>query len=206
MTLGMLQRRVSKALVLLAVGSPIGAQTARRMYVDRADGVSFSYPAGWLLNADDDAATAKLRIVTEGQPVAVVQLEGNFADEGPYRGTDFEAGAFAFVVDPRKSAESCFAALDPIAGDEQKPVATVWKGLPARKLESRYEVAGTEDSHQIIATYRRGRCYLFEAVIVSKSVDGPIKALAPARWKMIRAQFAGVMQSVHLGEAAAHSP
>ena len=190
------------AIVLLTLGILCSAQTARRVYVDRANGVSFSYPASWLLNADDDAATAKLRIVTEGQPVAVVQLEGNFADKRPYQGTDFEAGAFAYVVSPLKSAESCFAALDPIAGEEQKPVAAMWNGQPARKLAAKYEVAGTEDSHQILATYKQGRCYLFETVIVSKSVDGPIKALDPARWKLIRAQFTTVMQSVHISGAA----
>jgi hypothetical protein len=190
--------RTLGVVALLVTCMMSGAQTVRRTYVDRAHGVSFSYPANWLLNADDDAATAKLRIVTEGQPVAVVQLEGNFADDGPYKGTDFEAAAFAYVVSDSKTLEHCYAALDPIAGDEQKPASTTWNGLPARKLDAHYEVAGTEDSHQIIAAFRHGQCYLFETVIVSKTVEGQIKALAPPRWKAIRAQFASVLESIRI--------
>ena len=133
--------------------------------------------------------------------MAVVQLEGNFAGEGPYKGTDFEAAAFAYVVNATKTAESCFGALDPVAGDEQRAVATVWDGLPARRLTARYEVAGTEDSHQIVATFRRGRCYLFETVVVSKNAGGPIRALAPARWKVVQAQVASLMESVRLAAA-----
>ncbi|WP_263382505.1 hypothetical protein [Granulicella arctica] len=205
--------RISGVLVLV-LASGLAAQTgpARRLYADGPSGVSFSYPANWLLNADDDAATAKLRIVSEAQPVAVVQLEGNFADAGPYKGTDFEAGAFAYVVSPRKTAEHCYEALDPIAGDEQKPMAVTWNGLAARRLEAKYSVAGTEDSHEIVATYRRGRCYLFETVIVSQAVDalggldGPTKALAPARWRMIRAQFAGVLGSVRIAGSSGKGP
>ena len=194
---------ISKIVVLLMAGISGSAQTPRKIYVDRANGVSFSYPANWLLNADDDAATAKLRIAAEGQPVAVVQLEGNFADEGPYKGTDFEAGAFAYVVSSRKTAESCFAALNPIAGDAQRPVLIRWHGLPAQKLEARYEVAGTADSHQILSVYSsRGRCYVFETVVVSKGAESVNKPLAAARWKAIRAQFADVLQSVRISAGA----
>ncbi len=192
-------RSVVSLTLLLGLARVAGAGPAYRVYADGASGVSFSYPAGWLLNADDDAATAKLLITTGAQPLAVVQLEGNFADAGPYKGTDFEAGAFAYTVVPLKTQPRCFELLDGMAVDEQKPISTVWNGLPARKLEAKYGIVGTEDSHQVFATFGRGRCYLFETAIVSKSVGGPIRALALSRWGLIRTRFRGVMQSVRIG-------
>jgi hypothetical protein len=189
-------------MAVVAFGLASVAAPMRRAYADREKGVSFSYPAGWLLNGDDDAATAKFRITSEAQPVAVVQLEGNFADEGPYKGTDFEAGAFAFVVVPQETEARCLATLDRSGDAQQKPVATTWNGLPARRLDAKYSIAGTEDDHQMVATYQRGRCYLFETVIVSKSVGDGIKPLAPERWRMIRGQFASVMQSVRVAPVA----
>jgi hypothetical protein len=181
---------------LPALAAPMPAGPVRRVYTDRANGVSFSYPAGWLLNGDDDAATAKLRITGEAQAVAIVQLEGNFADEGPYKGTDFEAGAFAYAVIPKETEERCLATLDKDADAAQKPVAAMWKGLSTRRLDAQFGIAGTQDNHQIIAAYKQGKCYLFEVVIVSKSPEGPIKPLAPMRWQVIRGEFASVMQSV----------
>jgi hypothetical protein len=188
-------RTAAMALGVMSTGLQAVAAPMRRAYVDRPNGVSFSYPAGWLLNGDDDAATAKLRITNAAQPVAVVQLEGNFVGEGPYEGTDFEAGAFAYVVVPHETEVQCMATLDHSAEKQQQPVATTWD---ARRLDAKYSIAGTEDAHQIVATYRPGRCYLFEAVIVSKSARDGVKPLTPERWRLIRGQFAGVMQSVRL--------
>jgi hypothetical protein len=200
---------VSLNIILLPVagiGVPACAAAAQRVYADRANGVSFSYPGGWLLNGDDDAATAKLRIANVAQPLAVVQLEGNFADEGPYKGTDFEAGAFAYTVIPRDTEAECFATLDLSADADQKPVAATWKGLPARRLDARYSIAGTDDAHQIVAAYRLEKCYLLETVIVSKSTGDSIKPLSPTRWRAIRELFAGVMQSVAISAARSAKP
>jgi hypothetical protein len=202
-----LQEKAAAGLLsVMMIGPPVRAAATRHLYADRANGVSFSYPSGWLLNGDDDAATAKLRITNETQPLAVVQLEGNFAGREPYKGTDFEAGAFAYTVLPQATETQCFATLDHSADADQKPVAITWKGPPARKLDATYSIAGTEDGHQIVAAYRQGRCYLFETVIVSKTVAGPIKPLAPERWRSIRAQFAGVMQSVTIAATTAATP
>jgi hypothetical protein len=183
-------------LDIVLIGLPACAASARHVYADRGNGVSFSYPAGWLLNGDDDAATAKLRITNAAPALAVVQLEGNFSDEGPYKGTDFEAGAFAYTVLPHQTEAKCFAILDKSADAKQQPVAATWKGLPARRLEARYGIAGTEDAHQIVAAYRQEKCYLMETVIVSRNAGDVTKPLGPARWKAIRQQFAGVLRSV----------
>jgi hypothetical protein len=192
------QGLIAGLIAMVCLPAASNAATARRIYVDRANGVSFSYPAAWLLNADDDAATAKLRIVSAAQPGAVVQLEGNFADEGPYKGTDFEAGAFAYVVVPNETEAKCFEILAQDTQDAQQPVATRWNGLAARKLDAKYSVAGTDDTHHIVAAYNRGSCYLFETVVVSKDADGILQPLKPARWNYIRAQFDGVLQSVQI--------
>ncbi len=194
------------AALCLAGGTTALAQApARKVYVDRADGVSFSYPAGWLLNADDDAATAKLRIVTAAQPGAVVQLEGNFADDLPgrnlYRGTDFEAGAFAFVVTPMETQAKCFDVLDESADGKQQPAAIQWHGLPAKRLDATFSVAGTDDVHRVIATYRRGQCYLFETVIVRDGPEVGKKPLGTTRWALLRAEFESVLQSVRIAPA-----
>lgn len=178
---------------------PCGAATRRKVYVDRANGITFTYPAGWVLNGDDDAATAKLRIVSVAQPGAVVQLEGNFAGEGPYKGTDFEAGAFAYVVSPGGTEAACFAMLEQGMDKGQRPVPVLWNGLRAQRLEVAFSIAGTQDSHRLIATYRNRGCYLFESVIVSHSPDESDKPLAPVRWRQIRAAFDGVMESVRIG-------
>lgn len=183
-------------LDLVMIGLPASAASMRRVYADRANGVSFSYPGGWLLNGDDDAATATLRITSVAPALAVVQLEGNFSDEGPYKGTDFEAGAFAYTVLANKTEAQCFATLDQSANANQKPVIANWKGFPARRLDAHYGIAGTNDAHQMVAVYRQEKCYLLETVIVSRDADDVTKPLAAGRWKAIREQFAGVLQSV----------
>ncbi|NYF78261.1 hypothetical protein [Granulicella arctica] len=191
-------RRTVAVVLMAATTLPCGAEVMRRAYVDRGDGVSFSYPAGWTLNGDDDAATAKLRVALSSKAVAVVTLEGNFAGKGPYQGTDFEAGAFSYGVSPAKTEAQCFAAVDQGADATQRPVETTWNGGRAEKLEATYSIAGAEDSHQIVAAYRRGRCYLFETVIVSHSPDTADKPLAPMRWKWLRGEFESVMGSVRI--------
>jgi len=50
----------------------------------------------------------------------------------------------------------------------------------------------------MVATYRRGRCYLFETVIVSVSPNDLAKPLPATRWDLIRAQFSSVLQSVRI--------
>lgn len=191
---------VSKAWIMAAamgcMALPACAAAQRKTYVDRQDGVSFSYPAGWLLNGDDDAATAKLRITNEAQPVAVVQLEGNFSDEGPYKGTDFEAGAFAYVVKQNESEQRCLATLDHNTDKIHTPEATSWNGVPAKKLEASFAIEGTQDHHQIVAVYRGQKCYLFETVIVSRTPGEVSRPLAAARWDRLREQFASVLRSV----------
>jgi hypothetical protein len=185
------------ALALLAMSLPCSGQ-ARKAYVDRGDGVSFSYPAGWVLNGDDDAATAKLRVALSSKAVAVVTFEGNFSGAGPYKGTDFEAGAFSYGVSGAKTEAQCYAALDAGADATQRPVETTWNGGRAERLEAKYSIAGAEDSHRIVAAFRRNRCYLFETVIVSHSADTADKPLAPARWRWLRGQFQSVMDSVRI--------
>jgi hypothetical protein len=183
---------------VLMSGLLAGAASLRRTYVDAANRVSFSYPAGWTLNGDDDAATAKLRVALSSSASAVVTLEGAFADRGPYKGTEFEAGAFSYAVSQGQTEAQCFAQLDKAANDESKPVETVWNGMHARQLAVRYAVAGTEDAHQIVAGFRRGRCYVFETVIVSHDAADVEKPLDAARWRVLRAEFAGVMASVRI--------
>jgi hypothetical protein len=193
-------RRV--AALLLVTALPCGAQVARKAYVDRGDGVSFSYPAGWVLNGDDDAATAKLRVALSSKAAAVVTFEGNFSGAGTYKGTDFEAGAFSYGVSGAKTEAQCYAALDAGADATQRPIEAMWNGGRAERLEAKYSIAGAEDSHQIVAVFRRGRCYLLETVIVSHSADTADKPLPVARWRWLRGEFASVMESVRI--AAEH--
>lgn len=183
---------------LLVVSLPCGGVPVRKIYSDAANGVSFSYPAQWTLNGDDDAATAKLRVALSSTASAVVTLEGNFADEGPYKGTEFEAGAFAYAVVSHQTEAQCLASLDQAADETSKPVATTWNGLRAKQLDVRYAVAGTQDTHRIVAAFRRGRCFLFERVIVSHDPADVDKPLSVTRWRQLRAEVAGVMDSVRL--------
>jgi hypothetical protein len=187
--------------LLLALAAP--AQAPRQRYTDPANGVAFTYPAGWLLNGDDDAATAKLRIVSQGQPNAVVQLEGNFAEDGPYKGTDFESAAFAYVVTPGGTEAACQAALDRLAEAGQKPTAAIWNGLPAHRLDATYTVAGTDDIHRTVATFRNARCYLFETVIVRRSADAVERPLPPARWRQIVSALDAVLRSTRIAPGIA---
>lgn len=177
------------------------AAPARKVYVDRANGVSFAYPAGWLLNDDDDAATAKLRITTEASPNAVVQLEGNFAESGPYKETDFESAAFAYIVRPGGTEDACFAVVDHAAEAPQTPVTALWNGLHARRLDATFVVAGTKDIHQIAAAFRNDRCYLFEFVYIRRAADTVDKPLPAAQWTRLERTFAAVFNSVRVQPA-----
>lgn len=185
-------RSLLAAALLLAPPTP-----ARKTYADRADGVEFSYPASWLLNADDDAATAKLRIADLGQLHAAVQLEGAFTGEGPYKDTDFDAGAFAYTVLSDQTEQECFAALDRIAGQPAAP-ATTASGLRGQRVEFRAAVAGTEDLHAALASFHAGRCFLFETVIVRRSPDAVARPLDSAHWKRLTAEFNRVLDSVRV--------
>ena len=184
------------ALGLLLGTQAGGAAPAHKLYVDPANGVTFSYPAGWLLNGDDDAATAKFRVTTAGQPSAVVQLEGNFAEGGPYVGSDFESGAFTYVVVGGRTEASCFAVVDNSSEGTQAPVTALWNGARARRLDATYTVAGTDDIHRMVAAYRGGRCYLFETSIVRRSAETVAKPLPEARWRYLRGEFDAVLASV----------
>lgn len=192
----MLRPLLAVSLLLAAPGA------ARRTFSDAADGVGFSYPAAWLLNADDDAATAKLRLVDLGQPHAVVQLEGNFAGNGPYRGSDFEAGAFAYTVFSAPPTE-CLRSLDAVATGMEKPVGLRWHGLQARRLEATFTVAGTDDLHTILVAAEPARCLVFETVLIRKRVGPGIVPLAPTRWAALQARFAEVFGSVRIIPSAA---
>ena len=174
------------------------AAPVRKSYVDATNGVSFSYPAGWTLNGDDDAATAKLRFALSSEANAVVTLEGNFADAGPYKGTEFEAGAFAYAVSAEESEAQCDAALEESSDGRQHATAVVWNGMRARRLDATYTVAGTDDVHRALAVFARGRCYRFETVIVSHRAEDAERPLSAARWKALRAQFEGVLESVRV--------
>jgi hypothetical protein len=189
-------------LLVLALSTHLEAAPTRKLYADPANGVTFTYPAGWLLNGDDDAATAKLRIVSQSQPDAVVQLEGNFAGEGPYKGTDFESGAFAYIVTPGGTEEACLATLDRIAEGAQRSTPAVWSGLPARKLEATYTVAGTDDIHRTVAIFRNDRCYLFETAIIRRSADTVARPLPAASWTQIFSAFDMVLRSVRIAAIA----
>ncbi len=180
---------------------PLTAAAQLRSYSDGDNGVSFAYPAHWLLNGDDDAATAKLRIVGKAPPLAVVQLEGNFEDKGPYKGTDFEAGAFAYTVLSGGDPTQCLASLEPMGDAKQRPAAVTWKGLQARRLEATFGIAGTLDMHEIVAVYQGGQCYLLESVIVSKTADSVKRPLSQQQWRLLRGQFHAVLQSVRLTPA-----
>jgi hypothetical protein len=169
-----------------------------RLYIDKANGVSFSYPSDWVLNGDDDAATAKLRVALSSGATAVVTLEGNFADSGPYKGTEFEAGAFSYAVKHGGTATTCFAAVDALSEGDLRPVPIFWNEMPARRMVARSTVAGTDDVHQVIAAFGRGRCYQFEMVIVSHAAEDAEKPLGAARWRVLREAFAEVMGSVRV--------
>ena len=155
--------------VALSAGTMQPAQTPpkRKLFLNREDGVTFSYPATWLLNADDDAATAKLRLADLAPPHAVIQLEGNFAGAPPYAGTDFEAGTFAYTTF-NSPPDACLSTLNPIATGLDQPSTITWRGLPARRLEATFTVAGTDDLHTLIAAAQPTRCLLFETVLIRK--------------------------------------
>ncbi len=185
------------ALLLFSIPHQAETVSRRKLFADGADGISFTYPAAWLLNADDDAATAKLRLADLAPPHAVVQLEGNFTGEGPYAGTDFEAGAFAYTVLEVDRA-TCLATLDPIATGADKPAPLTWHSLPTRRLEATFTVAGTDDLHTLIAAAEPTRCLLFETVLIRKTGGSGIVPLPPGGWASLRAQFASVLSSVRL--------
>ncbi len=184
----MLRPLLAAAFLLFA--PPAG----RKLYVDRPDAVSFSYPASWLLNADDDAATAKLRLADLAPAHAVVQLQGSFANEGPYKNTDFEAGAFAYTLPSAENEAACFELLDRMAPGKPALLAA----YPAKETRFSGMVAGTEDLHHAFAVFREGHCYLFETVLIRRAPDAVEKPLSSGQWQRLAESFDAIVRSVRL--------
>ncbi len=191
-------RRTALTAALLLSTIPQNAQALpqRKLFTSPEDGITFTYPATWLLNADDDAATAKLSLADLAAPHAVVQLEGNFTGEGPYKATDFDAGAFAYTVVPADNVATCFALVDRLANQEGTP--TLIGQQKAHEVRFSATVAGTEDIHHVAATFRPDRCVVLETVLIRRSADAVDHPLSPARWRQMENAFDSVLRSTRL--------
>ena len=142
---------------------------SQQQYVDGANGVRFTYPADWLLNRSVSSYFPPEILENDKSPAephqadAVVVLKGRDAENGPYAHTNFMSGIFYYRIARELDEKQCYAREDSLGEDQEKKAD--WEEINGVRYRHGH-VAGqalcNESTQDLYATFRFGRCYLFE--------------------------------------------
>ena len=199
-------RRLLHAFPLAALATTLAAQTSAappakpvpmKAYTDRGNGVSFQYPAAWTFSTKGTFYDSPAAIVpADSDPQAVVTFNsaGNV-----YAKTNLAGLDFTYVALPKPSREACLqqaAAATQDDGTTPKPISLngiVFVHAVRGDAGMCHQVSG-----DVYATYRAGRCFLFEAdthTICPGVVDGT-HALTPAESKALARHLDAIIRTV----------
>jgi hypothetical protein len=186
-------------------------KTGFQEYVDPANGVSFRYPASWLLNQGVGAYFMPVILAKSNpapecdpyyKPTAYVALVGRDAKEGPYRDTNFYNGWFLYRIAPELDGIQCYreAAAPLLDGSNE---TDNWKlnwrtidGVRFRRGTGTNQGLCNETTEDFYATFHAGHCYLFEKQINTNCSGTGHRDMTPGELDGINQQFDSVMLSV----------
>ncbi len=178
-----------------------------RRVVDEAGAVSFAFPAGWVREPDEFApepgdyyVPAILTLDVPGRRVRI-SLHQN-----PFPGTGFTGLAFASFNVQSRSESECLAPWKSGAAEggstvNEKPGEVTVNGVDFHTFTTANAGMCHQASGKVYATYRGGRCYLFEADVYSHcGVDGETM-LTPAQYGVLRRKVEGLAESIRFDGA-----
>ncbi len=186
-----------------------GDTQSLKSFHDAQTGVSFSYPAAW--SGGSDLAFYNTDVAfraANGDPVPYRAKVGfkAWGRPGAYAGTNLDGVQFVYNEVPEVNAEACRKRVDNVADDHQHPVETI----PLRGVSyARYSVRpgdGGNMNHEAegesYATFRGGRCFLFDESIFTYAGDETrYKPLPREQMQELRNQLDAVMRSVRFQAA-----
>lgn len=188
-------------------------------YVDPANGVSFRFPASWLLNQGGGAYIPTLILQKPSydpngdniyRPDEYVALVGRDTKQGPYGNTNLINGWFLYRVVSGVDEEQCYRnadhADDPsIKKDEWKADWTTIGGVRFRHGHVLGQALCNQSAQDVYATLRLNRCYLFETqinTICEQHGENGIRDIAPKELREINQAFDKTMHSVRFATSA----
>lgn len=183
-------------------------------YSDPANGVSFRYPASWLLNRDGGAYIPPAILwkysnepeeAPDYKPDGYVALVGRDDKQGPYANTNFTVGWFLYrVASGVESAEQCYR----MAGLGDSAQLDGWKvdwetihGVRFRHGSGSGAALCNQSLQDVYATLQGNRCYLFDKqinTICEQHGENGIRDITPRELKEINHAFDAVVQSLRL--------
>jgi hypothetical protein len=174
---------------------------AHKTFHDPKYGVSFRYPSGWSDGADVDfyLGSEILDVKPEGGAAAPIAKVGFAVKEGDPRfsHTHLSGVQFVYNVISQSTPEDCRGRIQDLSRDPI--VETVLRGVTYHHFSGGDAGLGHQASREIYATFREGRCYLFEEAIHTATGENS-RALTVQQWKHLRRELDAVMQSVHIEE------
>jgi hypothetical protein len=199
----MLSRRRWTILTLLfAICAHASPPNPAKIYTDRTSGLTLTYPSNWTLTHSMTDAPALLFDVgdrSQASQVTVLSEEKTYIAAPVNSYSDHTQGTFIFRVLSDVTGEKCYAVVSSFGHDQRRPAWTTLHGTRFLKLEIAYAALGTADGHTLYATFRSGKCYLFEGLILSWHTDEELPPdFKPDPPNLLADQMDQIMQSVRI--------
>jgi hypothetical protein len=210
-----MQKR-SKLLVPALVGAftaliqVIASAPAFREYVDSANGVTFHFPANWLVNRGGVSYLQPLILINDREPdqpfspTVKVGLEGRDNQNGSFSYSNFVNAMFFYRVAPELSEAQCSARANPSsnypAEEGWTTTSQIIGGVRFEHLSGGQAGLCNRNTEDLYATFHRGKCFLFEKNIVTTCRPATPHDIGPAEVMQIDRTMDGVLQSVRFGQ------
>jgi hypothetical protein len=194
---------VPEAFMLLRVGclltiflsTMVCAQTQSKYFHDPATDVDFRYPAEWKLDSSlgDYIPVSILNVPGVRKAVAKVGVQG--IGNTALTSVQF---VYAFAMTPNE--ERCHN-LGSVAEESSNKAIVIINGARYEKTSNGGSSAGHSADQIVYATFREGRCYLFDEFIASAGtlIEEGARRVSKATYAQIERQLEEVMQSVTIG-------
>jgi len=201
--------RATCVLLLAGLSLPAFAQNgvsvpARREYVDSANGVRFNYSASWQLGPGVGSYIPPAILENDKNPAealqadAIVVLKGRDAENGPYAHTNFISGIFYYRLASELTEKQCYARADSLAEDKGKVDRAEIHGVRYAHGHVDGQALCNESTQDLYATFRSGRCYLFEKQVSTICQHAELRDITPGELKEINRELSQIMVSVQL--------
>jgi hypothetical protein len=196
-------RRVSACWTILSLAILGGQAQSLKSFQDPHTTVIFSYPAEWSDGPEVlfYLGSAITTLTKDGGPAAPRAKVGFVVDKksGPYAGTNLNGVQFVYNEVPDADADSCRKRVTDRTEDEFKVEPVQLNGVTYTHYSGGDAGLGHGAQREIYATYREGRCILFEESIHRFNLaPDEAKQLSAEQTEQLRRELDAVMRSVRL--------
>lgn len=184
-------------------------RAANLSYVNRAYGVSFSFPKQYSLKTGDEAQVSwgdlgpfQMDFVHPGgMTLATVKLPAN-----SYPGTDFKSAFVNLSVNPGMTSESCtqFAFPEPSAGVDPSSAEKIGKvrigAIEFNEVENSSAAVMKQTDAKYYHVFSNGNCYEF-ALGIGTEDDGAVEGIASVDREQVFGKLEKILATVKLQPA-----